>query len=205
MATEEILLISSDPSTIEIVRGVSRESGLSVKVKKDIRAGVRASRDSQIVLIDDPLSDGDCLDCLQSLDELNTDLVPLVMVDRRSKGIEALAKNALYYLLKPLDPDELRAVISRVVEHRKLKALNRRLSRCTVEDFLRNKLEDVLSQISKVGCIGLYDTVISEVERALLKIAIEETDGNQLRASKLLGLNRNTVRNKVKKYKITRA
>jgi two-component system nitrogen regulation response regulator GlnG len=45
---------------------------------------------------------------------------------------------------------------------------------------------------------GMYDRVISEVERPLLALALGATRGNQLRAARLLGLNRNTLRKKIK-------
>jgi two-component system nitrogen regulation response regulator GlnG len=45
---------------------------------------------------------------------------------------------------------------------------------------------------------GMSDRVISEVERPLLSLALGATRGNQLRAARLLGLNRNTLRKKIK-------
>ena len=45
---------------------------------------------------------------------------------------------------------------------------------------------------------GMYDRIISEVERPLLSLALGATRGNQLRAARLLGLNRNTLRKKIK-------
>ena len=45
---------------------------------------------------------------------------------------------------------------------------------------------------------GMYDRVIAEVERPLLSLALGATRGNQLRAARLLGLNRNTLRKKIK-------
>ena len=45
---------------------------------------------------------------------------------------------------------------------------------------------------------GMYDRVISEVERPLLSLALGAPRGNQLRAARLLGLNRNTLRKKIK-------
>ena len=45
---------------------------------------------------------------------------------------------------------------------------------------------------------GMYDRVISEVERPLRSLALGATRGNQLRAARLLGLNRNTLRKKIK-------
>ncbi len=45
---------------------------------------------------------------------------------------------------------------------------------------------------------GLYDRVLAEVERPLIIAALAATRGNQIKAAQLLGLNRNTLRKKVR-------
>ncbi len=45
---------------------------------------------------------------------------------------------------------------------------------------------------------GLYDRILQEIERPLLSIVLSECHGNQLRAAELLGLNRNTLRKKIR-------
>ena len=45
---------------------------------------------------------------------------------------------------------------------------------------------------------GLYDRVLREMERPLLSIALAATRGNQVQAAKLLGVNRNTLRKKIR-------
>ena len=45
---------------------------------------------------------------------------------------------------------------------------------------------------------GLYDRVIREVERPLVSISLAAARGNQIRAAQLLGLNRNTLRKKIR-------
>jgi len=49
---------------------------------------------------------------------------------------------------------------------------------------------------------GLYNRVLKELERPLLALTLEATQGNQLRAADLLGLNRNTLRKKLKDLEI---
>ena len=49
---------------------------------------------------------------------------------------------------------------------------------------------------------GLYDRVLREVERPLIELSLNATRGNQLKASKLLGLNRNTLRKKIRELDI---
>jgi two-component system nitrogen regulation response regulator GlnG len=50
---------------------------------------------------------------------------------------------------------------------------------------------------------GLYDRIVEEVERPLLVVALVATKGNQIKAAKLLGLNRNTLRKKIKHLNVT--
>jgi two-component system nitrogen regulation response regulator GlnG len=45
---------------------------------------------------------------------------------------------------------------------------------------------------------GLYDRILREIERPLLALALQATRGNQIRAAELLGLNRNTLRKKLR-------
>src|SRR3979490_2288679 len=49
---------------------------------------------------------------------------------------------------------------------------------------------------------GLYDRVIREVERPLVAISLAAARGNQIRAAQLLGLNRNTLRKKIRELGI---
>ena len=50
--------------------------------------------------------------------------------------------------------------------------------------------------------INLYKFVIKEVERPLMKEIMKYTENNQSEAAKILGINRTTLRNKLKQYKI---
>jgi len=43
-----------------------------------------------------------------------------------------------------------------------------------------------------------YRTVLDRVEKAIIGFALNPTFGNQLRAAKVLGINRNTLRSKIK-------
>jgi two-component system nitrogen regulation response regulator GlnG len=49
---------------------------------------------------------------------------------------------------------------------------------------------------------GLYDRVLREIERPLIVQTLGATRGNQIRAAHLLGLNRNTLRKKIRELDI---
>jgi two-component system nitrogen regulation response regulator GlnG len=49
---------------------------------------------------------------------------------------------------------------------------------------------------------GLYDRVLREIERPLISLTLGATRGNQIKAAHLLGLNRNTLRKKIRELDI---
>ncbi len=49
---------------------------------------------------------------------------------------------------------------------------------------------------------GLYDKIIFDVEGPLISAALSATKGNQIKASSLLGINRNTLRKKIREHDI---
>jgi len=73
----------------------------------------------------------------------------------------------------------------------------------SIKEFLEEKLKRYLKDMARVTNFNLYDTILSEVEKALISIVLRETNGNQLKTARLLGINRNTLRAKIKEYKIT--
>ncbi len=49
---------------------------------------------------------------------------------------------------------------------------------------------------------GLYQRVLREVERPLITLTLQATHGNQIKAAEILGLNRNTLRKKIRDLNI---
>ncbi len=59
-------------------------------------------------------------------------------------------------------------------------------------------LPSVVSEVVAEGAIPLYRSVLSRVEGPLLRHALELSGGNQLKAARLLGINRNTLRKRLR-------
>ncbi len=63
---------------------------------------------------------------------------------------------------------------------------------------IERQIEDIFSNSEPaLPADGLYQRIICGVELPLMRIAMEKCNGNQIKAAKLLGLNRNTLRKKL--------
>jgi len=72
----------------------------------------------------------------------------------------------------------------------------------TIDNFLERELKRHISTLRSVKNGNLHKMVIGVVETSLLKMVLEETKGNQTDASRILGINRNTLRKKINDYQI---
>src|SRR5262245_45984950 len=68
----------------------------------------------------------------------------------------------------------------------------------TLEQLIQEKLEECVRGLGARESANLYELVLGLVERPLLRAVLRETGGNQLRAAALLGINRNTLRKKLR-------
>ena len=69
-------------------------------------------------------------------------------------------------------------------------------------DLVEHKLRDFIQQMNRSGCRDLYPILLREIEPPLIRLTLAETHGNQIQAAQLLGINRNTLRKKIKDLKI---
>jgi DNA-binding NtrC family response regulator len=66
------------------------------------------------------------------------------------------------------------------------------------ETLLEERIQDVVNKMGRMKESNLHEVVTKLVEKPLLKCVMRQTGGNQVRAAKLLGINRNTLRRKLK-------
>lgn len=69
------------------------------------------------------------------------------------------------------------------------------------EDALNN-IDNIEEYFFKADEGRIYDVVVDKIGRLLIEKALERTHGNRVLASKMLGLNRNTLHAKIKKLHI---
>ncbi len=73
----------------------------------------------------------------------------------------------------------------------------------TLNVFLQEFFDKLFDTLEDETEIQLFEKLISEVEKQLISKTLKYYSGNQIKSSKLLGINRNTLRSKIQKYKIT--
>ncbi|HQT66208.1 MAG: nitrogen regulation protein NR(I) [Rhodospirillales bacterium 20-60-12] len=73
----------------------------------------------------------------------------------------------------------------------------------TLNKSIERHIMRMLTNLRESGEDGvLYERVLAEFERPLIRMTLAETRGNQIRAASLLGLNRNTLRKKIREHGI---
>jgi Fis family transcriptional regulator, factor for inversion stimulation protein len=70
----------------------------------------------------------------------------------------------------------------------------------TLRDDVEKALSNYFSQLDGAPVTDVYQLVLTEVEAPLLEQVLKYTRNNQTKASVLLGLNRGTLRKKLKQY-----
>ena len=78
--------------------------------------------------------------------------------------------------------------------------LTHRLDQHAIEDVVEFKISRFLDQIGNFYPENVHELIMTKVEKPLLAQVLRRVGGNQVHASKILGINRNTLRKKMKIY-----
>jgi two-component system nitrogen regulation response regulator GlnG len=73
----------------------------------------------------------------------------------------------------------------------------------SLASYVEKKIGDFVRAMNVGSGKNLHPTLMRAVERPLIELALRETHGNQIKAARLLGLNRNTLRKKITEFHIS--
>jgi DNA-binding NtrC family response regulator len=178
----DVRLMGGIEGTLDNVNEPLRQSIIRLFGEREIRIPPVKERKDDILLIMDYLIDK--------------------MERRFRQGKKRLSKEARSYALKyhwPGNDRELEETIMKAYIFSKGEVIDKKdlfagdMSLFPLEEFLSLRLKGLIKENS-----NLYHAVIGEVEKALIGIVLHEVEGNQLKASRILGINRNTLRSKIK-------
>lgn len=72
-----------------------------------------------------------------------------------------------------------------------------------IAELIENKLESYFDALNgDQPANNLYNQIIKEVERPLIASVLSLVNGNKVKASEILGINRNTLAKKIKELKL---
>ncbi|MCH2546272.1 MAG: nitrogen regulation protein NR(I) [Alphaproteobacteria bacterium] len=76
---------------------------------------------------------------------------------------------------------------------------NKKANSESLQDMIEVHLRQYfLAHKGDLPATGLYERVLDSMEKPLLKVMMEQVEGHQLRAAEILGINRNTLRKKLR-------
>lgn len=70
----------------------------------------------------------------------------------------------------------------------------------SIDEVVTKNLERYLKDHDEVNPQRIYDMVINAVERPMLEVVMRHAEHNQVKASEMLGINRNTLRKKLQNH-----
>jgi len=74
--------------------------------------------------------------------------------------------------------------------------------KAVLRDCVRSVLTNYFNDLEGHSVDDLYQLVLAEVEAPLLQSVLDHTKGNQSKAAHMLGINRGTLRKKLKQYNL---
>jgi len=98
--------------------------------------------------------------------------------------------------------ERMRLAAGAIRAMRNAKSMADGTDRICLEDYIESKLGDFVRGMKNSSGRNLHPILISAVERPLIALALRETNGNQIQAAHLLGMNRNTLRKKISDLRI---
>ena len=72
------------------------------------------------------------------------------------------------------------------------------------EDIIRQRIKNYLEKIKDTNLTDVYKTIIGTTEKIVIEEILILSKNNQIKASNMLGINRNTLRKKIKEFNISK-
>jgi transcriptional regulator with GAF, ATPase, and Fis domain len=211
--------VRKDSLHVEALYGIEMESHPhQCSGKKGVIGEVLRSRQPMVIqnINHEPLYE-ETLKGSKPMDKIRPPLlcIPLIV---EGESIGAMNINSLYGSRGEFAEDfnflsVLTAILSPTVRNYRMKKEEHyagtkklKLKSSLLEEILEERLTEVLNRIDPYvemkSRAGLLDDIISLVEKILIKSAMEKVNHVQTSAAQLLGINRNTLRTKIKDLKI---
>ena len=188
MSPKQILLVNEDPSLLDLLKEGFTQNGTRITSYHEAR---------------------------QKRKKIRRHSYPLVVVEARKDWINGIKKFCARrdrletcFLVAPASTlkslmHKIQELFQHLEQERKSGSRTvKKVKNIYLEDLVEQKLKDFLKRMKSSDSRNLYGMLMTEFERPLIRLILKETQGNQVRAAELLGMNRNTLRKKIQELKI---
>ncbi len=179
-AETDILIADDEPAVTFGLAELLREEGFDTETAESGREALQliAKRDYAVVLVDLMLPDVQGLQVLEEVRKTRPQTEVIIITGKGSidTAVEAMKAGAYDYLTKPVEPDRLRTVVAKALEHRELVAEKQRLE-ATVRSLTR--YDDLVGQDEKMQAIYRFIDKVADTTANVL-ITGESGTGKEL-------------------------
>ncbi len=207
---------------------VLRKNRLTCRITSDQKTavGIIHKRGFKLVFIDISGYGMEILEIIERISSLKSCILIVVIPKNRISNYKKLLNDGAFDILqKPLKQHVVEASIKRAYDvvklYRELKAIaslnnsngdmgvqvdvsEKEIEELGIDELVKKKLSHLFSRHSSIKLTGLYSLGMPLVEKAFIETALKAAKNNQVMASRILGINRNTLKTKMTKLSINK-
>lgn len=193
--TRDIILVHEDPGFIADFQEKLKRNGTSVTQIKTIGdLPEKADLSESVVVIN---AENDWNRVVRTLEALKSQDTPFYAVISETPLLEKT--------MTQIDATSERLALKGNPAPRNRRNTDQEESTLSFSDLLERRLAGFVKRVNASKGKNLHELLMQEMEKPLIKLALKETGGNQVRASELLGMHRNTLRKKMRELNISSA
>jgi two-component system, LytTR family, response regulator len=182
-----VLIIDDEKRTRDLIAKIIQSFDFPLAISTEgssVESGIQSidRLKPQIVLLDIQLPDGTGFEVLKATQ--HKDFCVIFITAHEEYAIKAIKFSALDYILKPIEPDELQAAISKAVESEQQKQSNLQMEALQFNVSTPPKRRLVLKTLESVHVVELDSIIRCEADRNYTTFYLD--NGNKIFVSKTL-------------------
>lgn len=231
MKKERVLIVGGDDETTELlIASTMKKKGFFADTISDADEAWKeiSNKNYSLIFLNGRHSQSDGFEIIEKIKKSNANLPIIVLAEPHALkyAVQTIKAGACNYLVKPFAEEEIHIIADKAIAiknfHTEFTFLKSRFQEkglteyaadnlpktlakkeISLEKALDLKLKNFFDKMEGVKLEGLHQMVLQTVEKLLITLTLDKTHGNQAKASKILGINRNTLRKKIISLKIS--
>ena len=224
---KKILVVGKDPKTCEDLRKHFDPQEYILLSSYDPKSAIAFTINLKpdLVILDLNLPDHSGIEVLKKLKESNSNL-PIIAITESSSnlgGMDIIKEKVHAFVKRPIQPEKLSFMVKEALSigmnrmvHTQGSILREGAEKVKIDcaemlegtsagekdcyQMFEELLSPIFDKIMVNSKSNIYDHLISSLEKCLLSLTLKYCNHNQVKASQILGISRNTLRERIKRY-----